>query len=35
MDELIAAFVGQLGDPLGDAPGAIVTPFKDRPDRVR
>jgi hypothetical protein len=31
-DELVAGFVGALGDRLGKREGAIVAPIKDRPD---
>ena len=31
-DQLIAGFAGRLGDALGDAPGALEAPIKDRPD---
>jgi hypothetical protein len=31
-DELIAGFTGRLTDVVGNAPGAIVAPIKDRPD---
>jgi hypothetical protein len=31
-DELIAGFAGRLGDTLGNRPGALVAPIKDRPD---
>jgi hypothetical protein len=31
-DALIANFAGSLGDALGNVPGALVAPIKDRPD---
>jgi hypothetical protein len=31
-DELIAGFTGRFTDVLGNAPGTIVAPIKDRPD---
>jgi hypothetical protein len=31
-DAIIANFVGTLGDLLGDRPGALAAPIKDRPD---
>jgi hypothetical protein len=31
-DELIAGFTGRLTNVIGNAPGAIVAPIKDRPD---
>lgn len=31
-DAIVARFVGNLGDMLGDKPGLLVAPIKDRPD---
>ena len=31
-DALVAGFVGNLSDALGDQPGALIAPIKERPD---
>jgi hypothetical protein len=31
-NELIASFVGRVGDKIGDARGGLIAPIKDRPD---